>query len=536
MEIIFLAALAGPCVIHAGLLFSFARDLCDDAMISARYASNLAAGQGLRYNRAPAGADPVEGYSNFLWVMGMAEGFKRNVHPRVTAAVMGGVSSLASILILGVWVRARTGSRIAGALAAFCLGVCVYFAAWSTRGLETAMFAALAMAAVASCNPRRPGPWPYLLSFIACLARPDGLLAPAAVFIAHATSSKGDKKAIVFWAGIFFAAPFAAYTVFRLLHFHSLVPNTFYAKTGLGLPGALVGLKYSIHAAIRYWPAFATLMLGAVLAALDKKNPDKWTWTKAPFFLLVLYAGFIVYAGGDFMPDYRFIMHVLPVVIGTGFIAVMPYKASEGEEAGSEKYSPFLSRFRLPVLVLATLMTVLTGEWTPLKKLELKDLESGAWHGSQAKWYGPAASWLLLHAERSDLIACGDIGYIGFVTDVDRILDVNGLVDRYLASRPGAAGMDADLDYVLDSKPNYLVVMAHEFKDGTIIGHSAFDRAALNPEGEPVEKLARGYFLAAELDGWSVTEKSLDDGVTRTSLVRFRIYAKNGLQGRKSRI
>ena len=40
---------------------------CDDAFISFRYAKHLAEGHGLRYN---VGEDPpVEGYTNFLWVL-----------------------------------------------------------------------------------------------------------------------------------------------------------------------------------------------------------------------------------------------------------------------------------------------------------------------------------------------------------------------------------------------------------------------------------------------------------------------------------
>src|SRR4051812_27890475 len=49
----------------AGSTFS----LFDDAMISMRFARNLASGHGLRWN---AGATPVEGYSNFLWTLWMA--------------------------------------------------------------------------------------------------------------------------------------------------------------------------------------------------------------------------------------------------------------------------------------------------------------------------------------------------------------------------------------------------------------------------------------------------------------------------------
>ena len=41
--------------------------VCDDAFISFRYASNWAAGHGLRYNLGEH--SPVEGFSNFLWIV-----------------------------------------------------------------------------------------------------------------------------------------------------------------------------------------------------------------------------------------------------------------------------------------------------------------------------------------------------------------------------------------------------------------------------------------------------------------------------------
>src|SRR4051812_9442686 len=43
--------------------------LFDDAMISMRYARNLAEGRGLVWN---PGEQPVEGYTNFLWTLWMA--------------------------------------------------------------------------------------------------------------------------------------------------------------------------------------------------------------------------------------------------------------------------------------------------------------------------------------------------------------------------------------------------------------------------------------------------------------------------------
>ena len=53
--------------------------VCDDAFISFRYARNWVEGHGLRYNLGDH--TPVEGYSNFLWVVvsAVAEWFHANI-------------------------------------------------------------------------------------------------------------------------------------------------------------------------------------------------------------------------------------------------------------------------------------------------------------------------------------------------------------------------------------------------------------------------------------------------------------------------
>src|SRR3990172_4168172 len=59
--------------LHLWLFSRTTREMADDAMISARYARNLARGYGLTYNRG-SGEEAVEGYSNFIWTLGLALG------------------------------------------------------------------------------------------------------------------------------------------------------------------------------------------------------------------------------------------------------------------------------------------------------------------------------------------------------------------------------------------------------------------------------------------------------------------------------
>ena len=63
-----LAALIGLAVFALNLAY-FSNTRSDDAYISFRYARNFANGYGLVFN---PGQPPVEGYSNFLWVVVLA--------------------------------------------------------------------------------------------------------------------------------------------------------------------------------------------------------------------------------------------------------------------------------------------------------------------------------------------------------------------------------------------------------------------------------------------------------------------------------
>ena len=59
-------ALGAALIANVLLLYEFSPFVTDDALIAMRYARHLTEGYGLAWN---PGAGPVEGYSNFLYVM-----------------------------------------------------------------------------------------------------------------------------------------------------------------------------------------------------------------------------------------------------------------------------------------------------------------------------------------------------------------------------------------------------------------------------------------------------------------------------------
>jgi len=479
-------------------------DMADDAMISARYARNLAEGHGLRYNLAPADGPPVEGYSNFLWVLIISGGFYLQILPRLVTAYAGGFFALACCLALFFLVRRITGSLWKATASLLILASSLPFMLWAVQGLETVMFAAFATAAALFYRHDRPGPLTYVFALLVCLTRPDGLIVAASVLAGHLFSPERDHRRLARSAGIFFLLPFLCYTGFRLFYFGQLLPNVFYAKTGLGTGGLLAGLSYIRGFGAEHWPVALFFATGVVGLLRSKEFLLK---SLPALMVCVLYVLFIVAVGGDFMPDYRFVMHVLPLVVT---VAVIGGSALEEEIAKHGR-----------VIVAALVLIALAWNIGLIEHYNREDSFRKGWHEKQAVWYGLASSWLLRHTTTSDTIACGDIGYIGYVTGVDRILDTNGLVDPYLASLPGAAGLSSDPHYVLDLKPDYIVVIIHYFENNAVIGHSAFDREVLT-----TKRFQKEYEKAVEVPGWRSEHRSMEDGKIRQSQLMFRIYKK----------
>ena len=78
------------------LMLVYVNFTIDDAFISFRYSEHLISGFGLVWN---IGQSPVEGYSNFLWVLMIAVLFLFKLNPIVSTKVMG-LLSVFGIIVL----------------------------------------------------------------------------------------------------------------------------------------------------------------------------------------------------------------------------------------------------------------------------------------------------------------------------------------------------------------------------------------------------------------------------------------------------
>jgi hypothetical protein len=215
---------------HALLFGSW---IVDDAGITFVYARNLAAGHGLV---SQPGLPPVEGFSNFLWMLAFVPAFLAGLFD---PAIVPKLASLAlvggSFFLLDRALVSLTGSRAIPLVTLLLLAICSPFVIWTVSGLENPLYVFLLCVLLwlvvrERLREREIGAFPWVAGAVAaCLAltRPDGILfAPLYPLLAVPRWGRIWRYAAVL------ALLLGAFLLFRWSYFGDFVPNTFYAKGG----------------------------------------------------------------------------------------------------------------------------------------------------------------------------------------------------------------------------------------------------------------------------------------------------------------
>jgi hypothetical protein len=222
----------------------FFRDwIIDDAGISFVYARNLAHGNGLV---SQPGMAPVEGYSNFTWVLLMVPFFLLGIFDPI---VIPKLISLILVLISFITVQKtlKLVSKFAGLAAFFALAFLALntsFVVWTTSGLENPLYILLISLLLWQTIQLRDGGTYELkrvmlisgLSALCGLTRPDGIVYfgvfPFFVCLDLLSGKYRAREAVRFllaYTAVFILI-YGSYIAFRYFYFGDLLPNTYYAK------------------------------------------------------------------------------------------------------------------------------------------------------------------------------------------------------------------------------------------------------------------------------------------------------------------
>lgn len=382
------AVLGMGCALPAALyLWSF---MVDDALISARYAANLAAGHGYRFN---PGGPSTDGVTPLGWAFLLAPfGAGGTLAAFQAAKVVGLVSWLVGAAAVALAVdRMAVGRRKwAGLLLLVCSAP---LGAWAVAGMETGLVLGLSALAVSARVLGRELPSGIAAGLVAAL-RPECApwalvlaLSPPAAALPPAERGRARFRQLALVVG-----PVALVAAIRLAVFGRLPPLALLAKT----PNPSLGGQY----------ALACLLLTGPLALVAWRGLPPWI--RGLQLATVVHFLAIALAGGDWMPLSRLAVPALPGVVVAGCYIV-------------GRASPAWGLPRL-AMALAGVLVVLVRNSPASAAVGPKRLDV------IAQLRAPLAE--------ASVVATLDVGWVGAACDAD-IVDLAGITDPSVAVLPG---------------------------------------------------------------------------------------------------
>ncbi len=219
----------------------------DDAFISFRYSEHLANGFGVVWNISQP---PVEGYTNFLWILIISFLFLFKFNPVFSTKVIGLFSALGIILlfwfITNDFFKDRKKSLIAFTVSSIFLLINPYTAIHAVSGLET-MFYSFLLLGVMYCawqiiiSPSSKFIWLFAFTaLLLSLTRPEGVLISLAlimslIYISIKKINNSINLTSFLPILVLYIIPIIIYNVFRVSYFHALFPLPFLVKIVYGI-------------------------------------------------------------------------------------------------------------------------------------------------------------------------------------------------------------------------------------------------------------------------------------------------------------
>ncbi len=272
--------------------------LFEDAMISMRYAKNLASGNGLVWN---PGGEHVEGFTNLLWTFLMSL-FHFLPVPESKMSLLIQIAGALLLLWNLFYIRRiafliSNGSWIITSCSVFLTAFYFPLNYWGLLGMEVSALLLITSICVWKSLQieKKDQLESYLLLSISVLIRLDMVLVFLCFLIFHFfnTSDRNERKRGLLIGFGLLAISIGSQTVFRILYFGDPLPNTYYLKmTGYPAVWRITrGLVAAFNLVTKNWWIF----LLAFLAVYRRR--DRFTILLAGIFFAQLC--YSIYVGGD---------------------------------------------------------------------------------------------------------------------------------------------------------------------------------------------------------------------------------------------
>ncbi|MET8848256.1 hypothetical protein [Amycolatopsis sp. NPDC004625] len=428
----------------------------EDALVTFRYAQNIADGNGPVFNPG----ERVEGYTNFLWLVLIAlprAAFGADV--RTTAVVFGVLAALGCVLVAcflanriaaaatpeGVEPRPAIGVA-AAVLTASAGGLAVYGAS----GSEVPLFVLLTLAVGYSLAARRPVVAGVLVAF-AVMTSPEGLVVAALAGLWLAGAALKGKH--TWWAPVGYLLGALVFLIPRLAwratFYQHFLPAPLAAKLGAPLGSQLTaGWPYLSGFALAH-QGFLLLGLVAAVALLLQRRAQTLEARALIWLLFATAAGLAaaaVVTGGDPGPSWRLLAPVPPLlaVAAAGTYGVLTVEVAAKP---SPRPKPVTTRL-VPVAACGLAgIAVLVSVFSPEMLDRVRDWRA---HGVELAEIG---GWLGDYLPPGSVVSAAAPGALAAHGSQLLIVDVFGRTDDHIA-RDGQhdGGVATDYDYVVNGR------------------------------------------------------------------------------------
>jgi hypothetical protein len=442
----------------------------EDALVSFRYAQNIADGNGPVFNPG----ERVEGYTNFLWLVLIAlprAAFGADVQ---TAAVVFGVLAalgcvlLSYLLVNRIVAGADAGPRPAiGVAAAVLTASAGGLAVYGPSGSEVPLFVLLLLAVCYSLAARRPVVAGVLVAF-AVMTSPEGLV--VAVLGGLWLAGAALRKKHSWWAPVGYVLGALVFLIPRLAwratFYQHFLPAPLAAKLG-GPFGSQVaaGWPYLSGFALAHQGFLLLGLIAAVALLLRRTEPAEGpvvTAVEARALIWLLFAiaatvaAAAVLIGGDPGPSWRLLAPV-PPLIAVAAVSAYGVLTVDADAKPSPRPKAWSAATRLVPVTACGLagIAVLVSVFSPDMLDRVRDWRA---HGTELTEIG---GWLGRYLPPGSVVSAAAPGALAAHGGQLLIIDVLGRTDDHIA-REGRhdAGVTTDYDYVVNGRRPTVAVPA----------------------------------------------------------------------------
>jgi len=285
--------------------FSVRNFIVDDTFFLFRYAQHLAQGFGLVWNYPPF--DPVEGYSNFLWIVILSTSFRLGIEPILFAKLLGATFSIINVFLTYYLALKVFNNKWIANLSAFIVVIMPAFALWGVSGMETQFFTFLFLIGIilfVSEYGKDKIPYSSVVFALFAMTRPEGaIIFCLFLLLSFALNYKSPKKVI--FTILLFGIIYVPYFIWRWDYYGYFLPNTAYTRSGFSIDSIKHTLTL-LYAIILYIPGVLALSL------LKEK-------TKNIGFIIILYMSivwiiFSIFINQGMMYPLRFFLPIIPLM------------------------------------------------------------------------------------------------------------------------------------------------------------------------------------------------------------------------------